>query len=223
MSTNQFQLVVSKGPNPGQTYPLLTSSLTIGRDPMADIVFNDPEVSRQHCRLTQVEDGYQIQDLGSTNGTFLNGVRMGTDPVLLDDETEIALGSGVTLLFQLTEAALAQAASPDVTAVDDLNAIPDIHFPKPADEPAFDLPSASQFTAESPKVDPPAEMPAEPQPTPTPNPPLVPAGSGQSSKKRRTTLIVVSLILLLCCCCVLFLVSGYYWWGDLLLEWLGLI
>jgi len=190
---------------------------------MADIVFNDPEVSRQHCRLTQVEDSYQIQDLGSTNGTYLNGVRMGIDPVLLDDETEIALGSGVTLLFQLTEAALAQAASPDVTAVDDLHAIPDIQFPQPADEPTFDLPSVSQFTAESPIVDPPAETPAEPQPGSSPNPPLVPAGSGQGSKKRRTTLIVVSLLLLLCCCCVLFLVSGYYWWGDLLLKWLGLI
>lgn len=101
MTETTFQIVVSKGPNPGQRYPLITTNITIGRDPMADIVFNDPEVSRQHVTFNRSENGYTLTDLGSTNGTFINGDQIGGDPIPLTDGDEIALGSGVTLLFQM--------------------------------------------------------------------------------------------------------------------------
>ncbi len=70
MSEKIYQLIMQQGPQIGQIFPLLAHSLIIGRDPLVDVVISDPEVSRQHARLTQDEAGYQIQDLGSTNGTF---------------------------------------------------------------------------------------------------------------------------------------------------------
>lgn len=49
---------------------------TIGREPINDITLNDAEVSRRHARITFRDGAYQIEDLGSTNGTFVNGLRI---------------------------------------------------------------------------------------------------------------------------------------------------
>ncbi len=100
MSENQFHLRLQKGPDPGAKFPLTSGSLTIGRDPMADITLNDPEVSRQHARMFETEKGYQIQDLGSTNGTFVNGEKISMELVDLTSGATIVFGSGVVLLFE---------------------------------------------------------------------------------------------------------------------------
>lgn len=99
MSAKHYHLIVLQGPKTGHIFPLTLPTLTIGRDPIADIVLTDPEVSRQHVRLTRTEAGYEIQDLGSTNGSFLNGQRLGGAAVLLKPEQEIVLGSGVMLRY----------------------------------------------------------------------------------------------------------------------------
>lgn len=52
----------------------------IGRDPNSDVALGSPQVSWHHCRLTPATDGFVIQDLGSTNGTFLNGSRIDKAP-----------------------------------------------------------------------------------------------------------------------------------------------
>lgn len=100
MANNNYQLTVVKGPQVGQTYSLVATLVTIGRDPMADIVITDPEVSRQHVRLSRLEGGYEIQDLGSTNGTFLDGRRLGGDSHPLAPGQTITLGSNVTLAYE---------------------------------------------------------------------------------------------------------------------------
>ena len=60
----------------GRIYVVGAQSLTLGRTPPADIVLNDSEVSRSHCRVAVVNDSMLVTDLGSTNGTFLDGVRV---------------------------------------------------------------------------------------------------------------------------------------------------
>lgn len=63
------------------TEPLLFRILpggikTVGRAPRADFVVDAPLVSRLHCRLTSQDDGLLVEDLESTNGTFVNGERV---------------------------------------------------------------------------------------------------------------------------------------------------
>jgi ABC transport system ATP-binding/permease protein len=52
------------------------SAATIGRDPTNDIVIDDPLVSRYHARVHGDDGGWRLQDVGSTNGTFVGGVRV---------------------------------------------------------------------------------------------------------------------------------------------------
>ena len=98
----QYQLVVRRGPRAGETFELKSQTVIIGRDSTADIIINDPEVSRNHCRLI-LDRSYYLQDLGSTNGTFVDGSRLGGEPVRLVNGQIIQLGSNVTLLHQEIE------------------------------------------------------------------------------------------------------------------------
>jgi len=70
-------LEVIDGKEQGRTILLLKESgTTLGRSPPADIVLNDSQVSRLHCRFAIVDGGLEMTDLNSTNGSFLDGVRV---------------------------------------------------------------------------------------------------------------------------------------------------
>jgi diguanylate cyclase (GGDEF)-like protein len=71
-------LVVICGPDLGRRIPLELSSLTIGRDDGCDVVVPIDGISRRHCELVQ-RDGVRLRDLGSTNGTWLNGRALAPD------------------------------------------------------------------------------------------------------------------------------------------------
>ncbi len=71
----QLQLVVHAGPLAGKGFPII-STLTFGRDEENDVALDDEEVSRYHARLLRQGDEVLIEDLGSTNGTFINGNRI---------------------------------------------------------------------------------------------------------------------------------------------------
>ena len=66
------------GGAPEQTFRLLAGTVkTVGRGTVADFILDAALVSRVHCRLTALADGgLEIQDLDSTNGTFVNGERV---------------------------------------------------------------------------------------------------------------------------------------------------
>lgn len=100
-SSGSFRLIVRRGPQPNQIYELNKDIISLGRDITNDIVINDPEVSRHHCRLTRGGGGYTIEDLGSTNGTFINGQRLtGARPLVGGDM--VGLGETVTLGYEST-------------------------------------------------------------------------------------------------------------------------
>ncbi len=102
MSFQNYQLVVRRGPQEGQVFPLTGDALTLGRDPMSDIAIVDPEVSRQHARFTRwATGGYALQDLGSTNGTFIDGNRLGGEAVPLKPGQIVVVGSNVTLVYEM--------------------------------------------------------------------------------------------------------------------------
>lgn len=124
----QFQIVLRAGPDAGKLYPLKGKEITIGRDTGNTISINDAEVSRKHAKLVVQESGYVIEDMGSTNGTFVNGQRVST-PLLLRGGEVIALGEGVVLLFE-------EAADPNATMVSSRTAAPAKPQPRPAAKPA---------------------------------------------------------------------------------------
>ena len=67
--------------------------ITIGRTPNNDMIMKDMAISKSHAAVRISKGSFFIEDCGSTNGTRLNGVRVGDKPVLLRDRDVIALGS----------------------------------------------------------------------------------------------------------------------------------
>jgi hypothetical protein len=98
---SQFQLIMRSGPTPGAAFTLEGDQLTIGRDSMNEIVINDAEVSRRHARLTFQGGKYVLEDLGSTNGTFVNGQRLAGPRVLKPGEV-VSFGEQIVLVFEAT-------------------------------------------------------------------------------------------------------------------------
>ncbi|MDB4993599.1 MAG: diguanylate cyclase [Myxococcaceae bacterium] len=89
--------IVLAGSNVGETYPIEQPETTLGRSTQTTLRFNDDGVSRKHARVILVKDQVIIEDLGSANGTFVNG-----DPIMshgLKDGDKVRLGSTTVLRF----------------------------------------------------------------------------------------------------------------------------
>jgi hypothetical protein len=99
MAPANFQLVMQSGPTPGKSYPLDKNEIFIGRDINNDIVISDAEISRKHCSLTLKGGGYVAEDLGSTNGCFVNGQRLMGPHALVSGEL-MMLGENVGLVYE---------------------------------------------------------------------------------------------------------------------------
>jgi hypothetical protein len=96
---SSFRIVLRSGPTPGKVFPLGKNELFIGRDLSNDVVINDPEISRRHTRLFLQSGTYGVEDMGSTNGTSVNGQRL-TGPALLQPGDVLTLGEHVTLYYE---------------------------------------------------------------------------------------------------------------------------
>ncbi|HEX3932967.1 MAG TPA: BTAD domain-containing putative transcriptional regulator [Nocardioides sp.] len=81
------------GPS-GQRIPVEAAPVVLGRHEACDVVLVDDEASRRHAQVTSAPGGCQVTDLGSTNGTYLNGVRL-EGPALLVDGDRIEIGHSV--------------------------------------------------------------------------------------------------------------------------------
>ncbi len=82
-----YQLVMKTGPASGKVYSLITSEISIGREAGSDVFINDEEISRRHARLTSQYGDYVLEDLGSTNGTFVNTQRITGQRILKSGDT----------------------------------------------------------------------------------------------------------------------------------------
>lgn len=96
-----YQLILKTGPAPGKIYSLENSDISIGREVGSDVFVNDVEISRRHAHLILQAGNYVLEDLGSTNGTFVNGERLTGQRILRPGDT-ITLGENVSLTFEST-------------------------------------------------------------------------------------------------------------------------
>lgn len=117
----QDYLEIIKGPRAGEKIILSDQALTIGRVKPADAVIKVESISRTHARIIRVDSAYMIEDLGSSNGTFVNGERLRAarklangDVINLGAEVELRLvaaaavpGANATMLDKPAEADVA--------------------------------------------------------------------------------------------------------------------
>jgi len=102
-------LTVLRGENPGVLYTLDGTDAIVGRSPDVTVALPDATLSRRHARIRRIGNVYAIQDLGSTNGTFVDGVRVeGTRA--LEDGCRIGVGANTVLHFRLLDAVELQSA-----------------------------------------------------------------------------------------------------------------
>lgn len=91
------KLIITDGPGAGQSYLLDSGELVIGRDTVCEVSLADVKVSRRHAVLRAGRGGCTIEDLGSSNGTYLNDKVIGSKKVALADGDVIRIGQSVLL------------------------------------------------------------------------------------------------------------------------------
>jgi len=91
-------LVVRQGAQAGMSFTISGNQAIIGREEGIDVILQDAEASRRHSRIIWQGGQYLIEDMGSTNGTFVNGVQI-TMPQILNPGDSIGIGQ-TALVFQ---------------------------------------------------------------------------------------------------------------------------
>ncbi len=84
-------LVVTEGPLAQTVIPLGTAQVTLGRAPDSTLVIDDDYASSRHARLYPSDDGWIVEDLGSTNGTWIDRTRI-TSPTVLPPGVPLRIG-----------------------------------------------------------------------------------------------------------------------------------
>ncbi|MFI5853275.1 FHA domain-containing protein [Streptomyces parvulus] len=125
------QLHVVAGPDAGGVHLLHGGQIRLGRSADADVALDDPDVSRMHCAVTVTQDArVSVADLGSTNGTTLDGTRVGDRPVRFPPGALLRIGESALRLVPVPrEAAARVATTPDGEGYVRLSAAP---VPAPA-------------------------------------------------------------------------------------------
>ena len=82
-------LIVLRGPNTGARFLLDADEVSSGRHPSSDIFLDDVTVSRRHAVFARAEDGYEVRDVGSLNGTYVNRERIERQHLEQGDEVQI--------------------------------------------------------------------------------------------------------------------------------------
>jgi DNA-binding NtrC family response regulator len=93
-----YQLKVVRGPDKGKLFAAASSEVSVGTHEKNDLQLTDPAVSRSHFTVEARPDGFRLRDLGSTNGTFVSGVRVADGA--LPAGAEIEAGESVIRLVE---------------------------------------------------------------------------------------------------------------------------
>ncbi len=151
MGDTDYALVVSLPEGNSETYPLTTEAITIGRSERNHIRISSDSVSATHCQFAEMDNALRVSDLGSKNGTEINGTPVPKGESALVQEGDFIL-IGKTVYIQIVDS---QSVDPEQ--------IRPLTSPEPLPESAAPLPSpaAPQFSS-SPIAA------AAPQPKPTP-------------------------------------------------------
>ena len=101
---SDIKFVVEEGPTTGKEFGFSDRVVIIGREESPEVNFSipSPTISRRHARISRMGDAWQVDDLGSSNGTFLNGHRITKRPVELSSGDRLQLGGMITFVVQFS-------------------------------------------------------------------------------------------------------------------------
>ena len=207
-SQRQHTLVVTDGPSVGKAYPLQGMICTIGRSADNTLVLDSSRVSRRHLQIRLLPTGTMIEDLGSTNGTWVNGRGL-VEPRTLSPGDQIRVADYITLEYVVEEAIGAATVISDTPggATQMMQDTPRYEPPTPPPPPqgrdfvAYDAaPPGQPLGPVGPEVD--YVAPAEAAPLETPEPPERPRWMG----------IVIGFLVIAICLCVALAV--YLWFAP---------
>ena len=212
MASQSFQLIMRTGPTPGKVFELAKNEVYIGRDVNNDIVVNDSEVSRKHSRLILQAAGYLLEDLGSTNGTFVNGQRL-MGPHMLRPGELLMIGENVSMAYEAGYDADATmvATPPQVPAYPPTPPPPKQTYIPPQQPSAAQRPPAPAYTGQIPEG--PAETYYQEEP--------------EGGRFNRRTMIIAGCGCLVVALCVgvggLFIVDTFRLWCEPPFSWISFL
>ena len=111
LSSGDALLVVKRGPNAGSRFPLDKDVTSAGRHPQSDIFLDDVTVSRRHAEFRRTGEGFEVADVGSLNGTYVNREPVESASLSNGDEVQIGKFRLVFLTGSQTEASAGSRTS----------------------------------------------------------------------------------------------------------------
>ncbi len=154
------KLIIQHSDGAQREVVLSAGQVTIGKSTENTIVITDTAISRKHAGIELQGDGYIINDLGSMNGVFVNGQRIGQQGRPLSDGDRIDIGRSI-ITFRAVESSTSQSVVP---TLNEMEAVPHRTFVMPAVAPP---PPPKQPPLSKPPV---SKPPPPPPPLPTPPP-----------------------------------------------------
>jgi predicted component of type VI protein secretion system len=155
-------LIVRSGPRAGERIELL-GEVVVGRE-NADVTVGDEEVSRRHLAVRPHEDGVELEDLGSTNGTFVDGARL-SSVVVVSSTARVTLGE-TEIEIEVEEPE--PEFDPGATRLRERPPEPDATMVRPTPVPAAPAPDATIAGAPTPPRPAPPPAPEPPRAAPAP-------------------------------------------------------
>jgi pSer/pThr/pTyr-binding forkhead associated (FHA) protein len=205
---------MQEGPTPGQRTELnlQARSVLIGRDPASNLVVDDVEVSRRHARLIAQSGGHAIEDLGSTNGTFVNDARI-KDIVTLTSGSTIRLGDHISFTYEAVPADEAGATGTPVKQIETSTTPRYMRLPR-LTGPLPPVPTAG-ITGELPAIETKTEQEPPPRPASARRRPRR-GGIRLPLFTQRWMMIAAVLVILGACAAIFFFwyVDANYLWCD---------
>jgi pSer/pThr/pTyr-binding forkhead associated (FHA) protein len=208
-SQRQHILVVTDGPNMGKTYPLQGMICTIGRSADNTVVFDSSRVSRHHLQIRLLPTGTMIEDLGSTNGTWLNSRRL-AEPRGLSPGDQIRVADYITFEYVVEDPGNAATMISDRPrgATQVMQGTPHYEPPTPPppqhqSAPAYDAapPAQPVFEPAVPEIDYAASVED------------VSEEISEPSKRPKSLYVVIGILVVLICLCLALAI--YLWFAPL--------
>ncbi len=200
--------IITEGPNQGKSYVLQNNICTLGRTANNTIVIDNPRISRQHTKIHLLPDRAIVEDMGSTNGTRLNGHLL-TEPQPLMPGDVISLADCIAFRFEAEASTWTEKPTGATTAP----AAENISLLLPPDDAAEQ--QRRYLEAETPYsslLKPMIVNRQEPVEQAEPEEMAVPADLKPSPAASRWHYVLIAVLLILICACAA--MAAYLWFAP---------